>query len=78
MVAGAAHLDKRHSAAGDGATILGSSPPEENAMADDARWTARSEHERGLLDVVRRYEHYYNTDVEKLVLRCMPPASTST
>lgn len=37
-------------------------------MADDARWTSRSEHERKLLDVVRRYEHTYNTDVEKLVL----------
>ena len=37
-------------------------------MADDARWNARTEHERELLDVVRRYEHTYNTDVEKLVL----------
>lgn len=37
-------------------------------MADDARWNARSEHERKLLDVVRRYEHTYNTDVESLVL----------
>lgn len=42
-------------------------------MAGDARWTARSEHERGLLDVVRRYEHYYNTDVEKLVLEVYAP-----
>ncbi|MGQ0619272.1 MAG: nuclear transport factor 2 family protein [Panacagrimonas sp.] len=37
-------------------------------MADDIAAQARNEHKRKLLDVVRRYEHTYNTDVEKLVL----------
>ena len=37
-------------------------------MADDASKTLRSDHEQQLLDVVRAYEHTYNTDVEKLVL----------
>lgn len=37
-------------------------------MADDFHATARTEHEHQLLDVVRRYLHTYNTDVERLVL----------
>lgn len=35
-------------------------------MADDAGKTRKAD-EAALLDVVRRYEHSYNTDVEKLV-----------
>ena len=37
-------------------------------MADDFRATARTDHERQLLDVVRRYLHTYNNDVESLVM----------
>lgn len=37
-------------------------------MADDIRASARTEHERHLLDVVQRYLDAYNTDVERLVL----------
>ncbi|MGH8517573.1 MAG: hypothetical protein ACREUE_08940 [Panacagrimonas sp.] len=33
-------------------------------MAEDFRATARTEHEHQLLDVVRRYLHTYNTDVD--------------
>ena len=36
-------------------------------MADNFRATARTDHERGLLDVVRRYLDAYNHDIERLV-----------
>lgn len=41
-------------------------------MADDTGNT-RSAHEQALLEVVRRYEHTYNTDVEKLVREVYAP-----
>lgn len=42
-------------------------------MADDAVNKPRSEHERKLLEVVRRYEDTYNHDVERLVLEVYAP-----